>query len=108
MLYGVDVYIDFWGVSSKSITEEYSQLKEYLGKNIFKTKSQRDKFVRKIESLVLYTFGGGWTSAVDETDDEMLEITDYGTFSILIHTDKFEEEFKPIKERRKGRVFSEG
>lgn len=107
MLYGVNVYIDFWGISPKSITEEYSQLKEYLGKNIFKTKSQRDKFVRKIESLVLYTFGGGWTCG-DEDDDETLEITDYGTFSIFIYADKFEEEFKPIKERRKGRVFSEG
>lgn len=108
MLYGVDVHIDFWGISSKSITEEYPQLKEYLGKNIFKTKSQRDKFVRKIESLVLYTFGGGWTCNCKDEDDEVLEITDYGTFSILIYTDKFEEEFKPIKERRKGRVFSEG
>lgn len=105
MLYGVNVYIDFWGISSKTIAEEYPQLKEYLGKNIFKTKSQRDKFVRKIESLVLNTFGGGWTCG---DEDDTLEITNYGTFSILIYTDKFEEEFKYIKERRKGRVFSEG
>ena len=107
MLYGVNVYIDFWGISSKTITEEYPKLKEYLGKNIFKTKSQRDNFVRKIESLVLYDFGGGWTCG-DEGENDVLEITDYGTFSILVNTDKFEEEFKPIKERRKRRVFSEG
>lgn len=68
-------------------------LDEVKGTRYFKSKRERELFIEKIEDL-LYKCWGGFD------DDGDYEITNYGSFSIIIsYKNYFEEEFKPVSER---------
>lgn len=94
-IYGITVNVSehcWYGVIPEGIRPDW--LDEIKGTRYFRSKRERDLFVDKIEELLYKTHGG-----YDEDGD--YEITNYGTFSIVIsYENYFEEEFKPVSERR--------
>lgn len=94
-IYGITVKVSehcWYGIIPEDERPEW--LNEIKGTRYFRSKRERDLFVDKIEEL-LYKWHGGFD------DDGDYEITNYGTFSIVIsYKNYFEEEFKPVGERR--------
>lgn len=93
MLYGLNIIIDYWGISSKEFKEDYPDLYEGQGKLYFKTKKERDDYMKTFEVSVWNKYSPGYDC------DNNIEITDYGTFSILIRFKKWTEKIKEIKLR---------
>lgn len=93
MLYGLEILINNWRISSLEIKQDYPELYEYEGVYYFKNKRERDKFKKEIEIDI-------WEKYHPAYDiDDNLEITDYGSFSITIEFETWEEKFKPIRMR---------
>lgn len=93
-IYGITINVYehcHYGVIPEDERPEW--LNEIKGTRYFRSKREREAFVDKIEELFYKCHGG-----FDEDGD--YEITNYGSFSIVInYKNYFEEEFKPVGER---------
>lgn len=93
MLYGLEIKIEYWGILKDEINKRYPELEEYLGKKIFKTERLRREYINKFEYLVNGKYSCGYDC------DNFIELTDYGTFSILMKVKTWEEQWAEIKMR---------
>jgi len=93
MLYGLNIHVDYWGISSKEVREEYPEVWNGQGKLYFKTKRERDNYIKDFDISIWNKYKPGYDC------DNNLEITDYGSFSITITYDTWTEKFKEIRMR---------
>lgn len=91
LIYGVEVQVWSWGPVPAYEKPEW--LNEIKGIYYFRNERQRRDFVNKLRKT-LDGSHGGWDI------DGIYEITNYGTWGICIDHEEFEEEFKPVSERR--------